>query len=103
MNSAIVTGKIISEIEIKNSATPNVVCRFNLTLGDRLFDCLVTGSKTHKFKYDVEKGMEVTIEAVFNDQMQLMVYGYTTHSYPNYFGQLFDSRGYALTQDKEYF
>ncbi|WP_245592926.1 hypothetical protein [Carnobacterium funditum] len=53
--------------------------------------------KTYKFIYDVEKDME---EAIINNQMQLVVQVYKTHSYPNYFGQLFDYKGHKLAQDK---
>ena len=93
MNSAILTGKISSEIEVINEASPNPFCKFELVLDSRRFECLVIGIKAHKFRYDVEEGMEVTIEALINNQMQLVVQCYETHSYPNYFGQLFDCRG----------
>jgi uncharacterized protein YdiU (UPF0061 family) len=99
MNSAILTGKISSEIEVINEASPNLFCKFELVLDNRKFECLVAGIKAYKFRYDVEEGMEVTIEALINNQMQLVVQCYETHSYPNYFGQLFDCRGNKLSQE----
>lgn len=99
MNSAILTGKISSEIEVINEASSNPFCKFEIILDSRKFECLVIGIKAHKFRYDVEKGMEVTIEALINNQMQLIVQCYETHSYPNYFGQLFDCRGKKLSKE----
>ena len=56
-----------------NVTSSNPFCKFELILDDRTFDCLVVGMKSHKFIYDVEKGMEVTIEAIINNQMQLVI------------------------------
>lgn len=103
MNSVILTGKISAGIEVRNGSSPSPFCKFELVLDNRKFECLVMGIRAHKFRYDVEEGMEVTIEALINDQMQLVVQGYETHSPPNYFGQLFDCKGNKLSKDQIYF
>ncbi|MEG0267961.1 MAG: ssDNA-binding protein [Carnobacterium sp.] len=100
MNSAIVTGKIVSKIKVMNETNANPFCKFELVLDNRTFDCLVIGTKAHKFVYDVDTGMEVTVEAIINNQMQLVIQTYQTHFYPNYFGQLFDCNGQRLSQDE---
>lgn len=100
MNSAIVTGKIVSEIKLMNETSLNPFCQFELVFDNRTFKCLVSGMKTHKFLYDVDTGMEVTIEGLINPQMQLVVQDYQIHSSPNYFGQLFDCNGRRLSRDQ---
>lgn len=103
MNSAILTGKVVSEVKVINTNNGTPLCRFTLQIDDRKFNCLIAGMKAYKFMYYVEENCTVTIEGTINDRMQLVVQEYRLNSRPSYFGQIFGYKGRKLPHKKAMF
>ena len=100
MNSAILTGKVVSEVKVINTNNGTPLCRFTLEVQDRKFNCLIAGMKAYKFMYYVEENCTVTIEGTINDRMQLVVQEYEVVSTPSYFGKIFDASGRIMPHMK---
>ena len=100
MNSAILTGKVVSEVKVINTNNGTPLCRFTLQIDDRKFNCIVAGMKAYKFMYYVEEDATITIEGTINDRMQLVVQKYDVVSCPSYFGKVCDSKGRMMPRMK---
>lgn len=100
MNSAILTGKVVSEIKVINTTNGTPLCRFTLKVQDRKFNCLITGMKAYKFMYDIDEHSGITVEGTINDRMQLVVQKYNIDSRPVYPGQFFNYKGRMLPHRK---
>ena len=103
MNTAILTGKVESNVKVINTNNGSPFCRFTLESNDRKFNCLVAGKKAFGFVYEVKMGSEITIESVINDRNQLVVQKFKVLNPPNYFGQVFDYKGHRLPHKKVMF
>lgn len=103
MNSAIITGKVVSEVKVINTHNGTPLCRFTLEADGRHFNCLVPGMKAYQFVYAIEEYSIITIEGPINSRMQVVVQNYRTESKPNYFGQIFDYKGRKLPHKKVMF
>ena len=103
MNTAIITGKIDSDIKVINTKNNTPFCRFTLLSDGRKFNCLIAGKKAFSFVYEVELGSTITIESVINDRNQLVVQKFKLLSPPNYFGQVFDYKGHRMPHKKVLF
>lgn len=103
MNTAIITGKVDSEIKVLSTNNGTPLCRFTLLADGRKLNCLIAGKKAFKFVYEVKLSMEITIESVINDRNHLVVQGYKIMSQPNYFGQVFDYKGRRMPHKKVLF
>lgn len=103
MNTAIVTGKVDSEVKVINTKSGTPFCRFTLLADDRKFNCLIAGKKAFGFVYEVKQGSEITIESVINERNQLVVQKFKVLNPPNYFGQVFDYKGRRMPHKKVLF
>ena len=103
MNTAILTGKVESNVKVINTKNGTPFCRFTLLSDDRKFNCLVAGKKAFRFVYEVKMGSEINIESVINDRNQLVVQKFKVLNPPNYFGQVFDYKGHKMPHKKVMF
>lgn len=103
MNTAILTGKVESNVKVINTKKGTPFCRFTLLADGRKFNCIVAGKKAFGFVYEVKMGSEITIESVINDRNQLMVQKFKVLNPPNYFGQVFDYKGRRMPHKKVMF
>lgn len=100
MNTAILTGKVESNVKVINTKNGTPFCRFTLLSDGRKFNCLIAGKKAFGFVYEVKMGSEITIESVINDRNQLVVQKFKVLNPPNYFGQVFDYKGHRMPHKK---
>ena len=103
MNTAIITGKVDSDVKVINTKNGTPFCRFTLLSDGRKFNCLIAGKKAFSFVYEVELCSKITIESVINDRNQLVVQKFKLLSPPNYFGQVFDYKGHRMPHKKVMF
>jgi hypothetical protein len=103
MNTAVITGKVDSDVKVIDTKKGTPLCRFTLLSDGCKFNCLIAGKKAFGFVYEVQLGSEITIESVINERNQLVVQKFTVLNPPNYFGQVFDYKGHRMPHKKVLF
>lgn len=90
MNTAILTGKVVSDVKVINTKHGYPFCYIALEVNGKNHNCLIAGRKAFKFVYEVESGTGLTVDCIINDRKQLVIQEYKINSQPTRYGQLWD-------------
>lgn len=100
MNTAIISGEVVSEIKVINTDNGFPFCRFTFNVSGKNHNCIVSGKKAYKFVYEVEEGTGLTVDCTINDRMQLVIQSYKIDSQPIRIGQVWDYKNRLLPHKK---